>query len=68
MKTTGELRDFLAQTMVSVRDAKLSPERASIVIKAAAQINESFYSEAKVKALEKSFGNAISDLGKLKIN
>ena len=50
IKTTGDLREFLTEVMEEVRAAKLTVDRASSVIKAAAQINESFYSEIKTKA------------------
>lgn len=67
IKTTGDLREFLTDVMEEVRNAKLTVERASSVIKAAAQINESFYSEIKTKALEKKLGNSVKDIGKLTI-
>ncbi len=67
IKTTGDLREFLTGVMEDVRNAKLTVDRASSVIKAAAQINESFYSEIKAKALEKKMGNAVKDIGKLPI-
>jgi len=67
IKTTGDLREFLTEVMEEVRDAKLTVERASSVIKAAAQINESFYSEIKTKALEKKLGNTVKDIGQLSI-
>jgi hypothetical protein len=68
IKTTGDLREFLVTVMEDVRSAKLNVERASTVIKTAAQINESFYSEIKTKALEKKIGNPVKDIGKLPIN
>lgn len=67
IKTTGDLREFLTEVMEEVRDAKLTVDRASSVIKAAAQINESFYSEIKTKVLEKKLGNAVKDIGQLPI-
>ena len=67
IKTTGDLREFLTDIMEDVRAAKLTVERASSVIKAAAQVNESFYSEIKTKALEKKLGNPVKDIGKLTI-
>lgn len=67
IKTTGDLREFLTEVMEEVRGAKLTVERASSVIKAAAQINESFYSEIKTKALEKKLGNNVKDIGQLPI-
>lgn len=68
IKTTGDLREFLTEVMEDVRGAKLTVDRASSVIKAAAQINESFYSEIKTKALEKKLGNTVKDIGQLAIN
>ena len=67
IKTTGDLREFLTEVMEEVRSAKLTVDRASSVIKAAAQINESFYSEIKTKALEKKLGNTVKDIGQLNI-
>lgn len=67
IKTTGDLREFLTEVMEEVRGAKLTVDRASSVIKAAAQINESFYSEIKTKALEKKLGNQVKDIGQLPI-
>lgn len=67
IKTTGDLREFLTEVMEEVRSAKLTVDRASSVIKAAAQINESFYSEIKTKALEKKLGNQVMDIGQLPI-
>ena len=67
IKTTGDLREFLTDVMEEVRGAKLSVERGSTVIKAAAQVNESFYSEIKTKALERTMGNATKDIGQLSI-
>lgn len=67
IKTTGDLREFLTEVMEEVRNAKLTVDRASSVIKAAAQINESFYSEIKTKALEKKLGNTVKDIGQLPI-
>lgn len=67
IKTTGDLREFLTEVMEEVRGAKLTVDRASSVIKAAAQINESFYSEIKTKALEKKLGNQVKDIGQLSI-
>ena len=67
IKTTGDLREFLTDVMEEVRGAKLSVERASTVIKAAAQVNESFYSEIKTKALERTMGNATKEIGQLSI-
>ena len=67
IKTTGDLREFLTDIMEEVRNAKLTVDRASSVIKAAAQVNESFYSEIKTKALEKKLGNQVKDIGQMPI-
>jgi hypothetical protein len=68
IKTTGELRTFLTELMTEVRGGKVSVERASVAIKAAAQVNESIYSEIKTKALEKSLGNAVKKMGDMEID
>lgn len=67
IKTTGDLREFLTDVMESAVTSKLTVERASTVIKAAAQVNESFYSEAKIKVIEKKLGNAVANIGQLPI-
>lgn len=65
VKTAGQLRQFILESMEEVKAGKLTPERASIAIKGAAQINESIYSEIKAKQLAKSMGEVVHQFGKL---
>lgn len=48
MKTTSELRKFLADAMVKVQEGTMSIEKASSLQKMAGRINESLYAEAKI--------------------
>lgn len=48
IKTTGELRAFLAKAMVDVQSGAMDLDRANRIVKLAGQINESLYAEVKV--------------------
>lgn len=65
VKTAGQLRDFILSAMEEVKAGKLTPERASIAIKGAAQINESIYAELKTKQVSKALGDAVHAFGQL---
>lgn len=65
---TGDLRDFLAESMVQVRKGELTIERASQITKLAGQINESFYSEIKIARIRKDFEFSIHPLGDLPLS
>ena len=47
IKTTGELREFLVNMMLGIKDGALTIEKASGITKMAGEINESIYSELK---------------------
>jgi len=51
IKTTGQLRTFLAKAMIDVRSGALDLERATRLVKLASQINENFYAEVNVAKL-----------------
>lgn len=65
MKTTGELRDFLATMMVGVKNGDLDLDKASRITKMAGQINESFYAEIKVAKVRAEAGEELTALGSL---
>ena len=67
IKTTGDLRTFLTNMMIGVRDGDIKTDKASVIIKAAAQVNESFYSEVKVANTIKAAGGVASSMGNLPI-
>jgi hypothetical protein len=68
IKTTGELRQFLADSILAVKNGHMDADTARNVTKLAAQINESFYSEVKIAKTAKEMGKPSCDLGDLPIN
>lgn len=67
IKTTGELRDFLAGVMLKVRSGEIELDKARSIAKLAGQINESFYAEIKVAAAKIAGGENQTQLGNTKI-
>lgn len=67
IKTTGELRNFLADLLVGIKNGHVEPERARNITKMAAQINESFYSEIKIAKVQMEAGKEAQQLGALNI-
>ena len=67
IKTTGELRDFLAMMMMGVKNGDLDLDKASRITKLAGQINESFYAEVKVAKVRAEAGENMPALGGMSI-
>lgn len=67
IKTTGDLRDFLASAINSVANGIMDTDKARNVTKLAAQINESFYSEIKIAKVRLEMGEQSPNLGQLSI-
>lgn len=67
IETSGDLREFLTNMMLGVRNGDLSTDKAAVIVKGAQQVNESFYSEIKVKQVERALNGKLHDLGKLPI-
>jgi len=65
--TTGQLRQFLADTLLAVRDGKMDTDKARNITKLAAQINESIYSEIKTARIMEDLGREVAGLGELKV-
>lgn len=65
IKTTADLRKFLANAMLGVRDGSLNIHQASQITKLAAQINESIYAEIKTTAVMAVMGKESAQLGEL---
>lgn len=63
IKTTGQMRDFLATMMVGVRNGDIDLDKASRITKLAGQINESFYAEIKVAKVRAEAGENMPSLG-----
>lgn len=68
IKTTGELREFLATMMVGVKNGHTDPDSARTMVKIAGQINESFYSEIKVAKVQLEMKREAASMGDLPIN
>ena len=67
IETSGDLRLFLTNMMVGIRNGDIATDKASAIIKAAQQVNESFYSEIKVKQVNKAAGETVHALGQLPV-
>lgn len=67
MKTTGQLREFLANMLLGVKNGDINEAAARNITKMAAQINESFYAEIKTNKVRLDAGEALRELGALPI-
>lgn len=67
IRTTGELRDFLATMIIGVKNGQIEAEKARNITKLAAQVNESLYSEIKAAKTQAELGRDVSQLGELPI-
>jgi len=67
IKTTGDLRSYLASIMVSVGNGTCDPAKAREIVKVAGQINESFYSEVKVQRLKMDMKQAADSFGDMSV-
>jgi hypothetical protein len=68
IKTTGELRSFLADMLLGIKNGHVDDDTARSMTKMAAQINESFYSEIKIAKTQKEMGRHVDELGCLSIS
>lgn len=65
IKTSGDLRVYLAMTLQGVKTGDISIEQARTITKLAAQINESIYAEIKNMKVHAELEKPIPDLGTL---
>ena len=68
IKTTGDLREFLASAINSVANGTMDSDKARNITKLAAQVNESFYSEIKIAKVQVELGKESAALGDLRIS
>jgi hypothetical protein len=68
IKTTGQLREFLVNMLVGVKNGQVEESTARSITKMAAQVNESFYSEVKIAKFRREAGETAVALGQLPIN
>lgn len=67
LKTTADMRQFLADLMVGVKNGHADLDVASRITKLAAQVNESFYAEIKVAKIRADAGEQMIGLGDMPI-
>lgn len=67
IKRTGDLRQFLADSILAVKEGGMDLQKAREITKLASQINESFYSEVKIAKTAKEMGQSSVPMGDLKI-
>lgn len=68
IQSCGDLREFLSNIMVGVKNGDTKVDEARTIIKAAEKINENFYAEIKVAQMQVTLGRAAEALGQLPIN
>lgn len=57
LKTAGDLRNFLADTLVGIRDGKIGASEATAIAKVSAQINQSLQVEVATRLQMREQGN-----------
>jgi hypothetical protein len=67
IKTTGELRQFLVDMMVGVKNGHLDLDQAGRITKLAAQVNENLYAEVKIAKIKTDMGEKMPTLGNLQL-
>ena len=65
IKTTGQLRQLLANAAKNVLDGSLDIEKAMTLHKLAKNISESLYSETKIAMFSNEIGKTIPAMGDL---
>lgn len=68
IKTTGDLRNALADTLVKVESGKIKPEDARMIHKLAHAINDSFFAESKIAALQLQLQQPVQKFGGMEIS
>jgi len=67
IRTTGQLRNYLAKVLLDVSEGRIDPDKGRTIVKVAAQINESFYSEVKIASVQHEAGKVFAELGNLEL-
>ena len=65
--STGELREFLCNSINSVANGTMSANKARDITKLAGQVNESLYSEVKVARLQIELKKEAARFGSLSL-
>lgn len=67
IKTTGQLRQFLCDSIVAVKNGDMKPDVAARVVKLASQVTENYYAEVKVRRTLREAGETFTKMGELPI-
>ena len=67
ISTTGQLREFLANMIMGVKDGDVKVDEARTMVKLAEKINESYYAELKVAQVALQLERKVAELGKLSV-
>ena len=67
LTTTGKVREALADCLVRMANGELAANDAKAIIGLANQITNNIAVELKVKAVQSSLGQAVSNLGQVAI-
>lgn len=65
VESTQDLRKFIANVMLGVRDGTIPVAEAAVIIKGGEVINDSLYSEIKAMSILTELGKAAPELGDL---
>ena len=65
IRTTGQLRELLADATKWVLNGSMDIEKAQAIHKLAKNISDSLYSETKIRMFEKEAGETIHKMGEL---
>ena len=65
--SSGDFREFLSGIMIGIKNGHIKPEEASSIVRVAQQVNESFYSEIKMKQVSQALGERVYALGALPV-
>lgn len=63
--TSGDLRSFLLDVMVGVRDGTVEVQKASVITKLAQQTTENMYAELKARKMALDAGQTADNVGGL---
>lgn len=67
IENTGQLREFLSNMMMGVKDGSVKVDEARAQVKLAEKINESYYAELKVAQVSLQLERKVAEFGKLPI-
>lgn len=67
LKTSGHIRDYLAEAIIKVGSGEMGLDEANRITKLVAQVHESFYSEIKILKTQFEMGEKREKLGNLSL-